>query len=272
MPFITEHFMTSVSSTTEFIVSLALMDLPFESLNHKFEANGGRGIKITANSNLVLFKKEIKEANAELDTNLLVIHRFFELNNKNSEKKIKEFLTNQVYGCEVITTNVSQRSQKFQILWQIPEGSLPLQRTNYQKSENRTLNPYTTQTFDFYFYFPEPGVFRQFPSNITIGDKVVAKANECTLKVVKEIEEVSFETFRDILASGDKNAIFKFIKEANLIAGDKGFNFSDMYWLMQDKENFKKVTDILRSRRIYDNLLWNYSFHHKDDQTVREVL
>lgn len=113
MPFITEHFMTAVNSTTEFITTLALVDLPFESINHKFEASGGRGIKIGANSNLVLFKKEIKEAEAELDTNLLVIHRFFELNNKQSEKKIKEFLTNQVYGCEVITTNVSQRSQKF---------------------------------------------------------------------------------------------------------------------------------------------------------------
>jgi len=44
-----------------------------------------------------------------LDTNLLVIHRFFEISNKNSPKKIKEFLTNQVYGCEVITTNVSSR-------------------------------------------------------------------------------------------------------------------------------------------------------------------
>ena len=41
MPFITEHFMTSVNSTTEFIVALALMDLPFESKNHKFEATGG---------------------------------------------------------------------------------------------------------------------------------------------------------------------------------------------------------------------------------------
>ena len=264
--------MTAVNSTTEFIAALALIDLPFESPNHKYEAHGGRGVQITASSNLVLFKKEIKEAQADLDTNLLVIHRFFELNNKQSEKKIKEFLTNQVYGCEVITTNVSQRSQKYQILWQIPEGSLPLQKTNYQKSENKELNPYTTSTFDFYFYFPEPGVFRQFPSNITINGKVVAKANECTLKVVKEIEEVSFETFRDILASGDKATILKFVKEANLIAGDKGFNFSDMYWLMQDKEMFKQVTDILRSRRIYDGLLWNYAITHKDEKTLHEIL
>jgi len=54
-------------------------------------------------------------------------------------------------------------------------------------------------------------VFNQFPSNITIGNKVVAKANECILNVVKEIQEVSFETFRDILASGDKEAILKFL-------------------------------------------------------------
>jgi hypothetical protein len=76
---------------------------------------------------------------------------------------------------------------------------------------------------------------------------------------------VSFETFRDILASGDKAAILWFIKEANLVAGDKGFNFSDMYWLMADKEMFTEITNILRQRRIFDGLLWNYSIQHKDE-------
>ena len=108
-------------------------------------------------------------------------------------------------------------------------------------------------------------MFKQFPSNITIGNKVVAKANECVLNVVKEIQEVSFETFRDILASGDKAAILKFIKEANLVAGDKGFNFSDMYWLMAEKDMFKEITNILWTRKIYDSLLWNYAFKHHDE-------
>ena len=100
----------------------------------------------------------------------------------------------------------------------------------------------------------------------------MAKANECILNVVKEIQEVSFETFRDILASGDKAAILKFIKESNLIAGEKGFNFSDMYWLMAEKDMFIEVTKILRSRRIFDGLLWNYALHHKDELTIKEVL
>jgi len=45
-----------------------------------------------------------------------------------------------------------------------------------------------------------------------------------------------------------------------------------MYWLMSDKEMFVEVTKILRSRRIFDGLLWNYSVHHKDENALREVL
>ena len=105
---------------------------------------------------------------------------------------------------------------------------------------------------DFFFYFPEAGNFKQFPSNITIGNKVVAKANECTLKVVTEIEEASFETFRDILASGNKEAILTFLREADLIKGDKQFTFYDMYWLLDDKKMFTSIIEILRERKIYD--------------------
>jgi len=45
-----------------------------------------------------------------------------------------------------------------------------------------------------------------------------------------------------------------------------------MYWLMSDKEMYVEVTKILRSRRIFDGLLWNYSVHHKDENTLWEVL
>ena len=96
------------------------------------------------------------------------------------------------------------------------------------------LYSYTTQTFDFYFYFPQPGTFTQFPSNIAIGDKVVAKAQACELKVVREIQEASFETFRDILSSGDEAAILKFMNEGNLVNQEKGFSWDDMYWLLQE--------------------------------------
>lgn len=249
---------------------ISFLDLPYESPKQLLQSLGGKGVTITAADNLVLYKKEIKEAAADLDTNILVIHRFFEANNRNSEKKIKEFLVSQVYGCETIITNVSAKTQEFQILWQIPEGSLPLQNTNYQKSENKSLNPYSTSTFQYYFYFPRAGNYIQFPSNITIGDKVVAVANECRFEVVEERKELSNETFRDIILSGNNQAIIDFLLTANLYKGEKGFCFQDIYWMLKDKKFFIQVTDALRSRRIYEENIWKYGFYHKDPQTVKE--
>lgn len=270
--FLTSNFVHASSGLTQTVAVMSLLALPMASPAHQLKSKGGKGIHISASDNMILFKKEIKEAEAELDTNLLAIHRFFDPNNRDSETKIKEFLVNKVYGCETIITNVSTKSQNFQILWQIPEGSLPLQNINYQKSESKTLGSYSTSTFQYYFYFPRSGSFVQFPSNITIGDKVVAVANECKFEVVEERTEVSNETFRDILLSGNNDSIIEFLQTANLYKGEKGFNFSDLLWTLKDKEFFKRVTDTLRDRNIFDDLVWKYGFCHKDPQTVRESL
>jgi hypothetical protein len=134
------------------------------------------------------------------------------------------------------------------------------------------LGSYSTRTFQYYFYFPQAGNFIQFPSNITIGNKVVAVANECKFEVVEERKEVSNETFRDILLSGNNDSIIEFLSTANLLKGDKGFNFSDMLWTLKDKEFFIRVTDTLRNRKIYDDLIWKYGFYHKDQKTIKESL
>ena len=52
-----------------------------------------------------------------MKNDLLVIHRFFDNTNRNSETEIKEFLVDEVYGCEVIITNVSNSAKNFSILW-----------------------------------------------------------------------------------------------------------------------------------------------------------
>ena len=109
--FLAEDFIQATSSPTEIVAVWALMDLPYKSVDHKYTAQGGRSQEIEAQSNMIIFKKEIRESEAELEDNLLVIHRFFEYNNQLSDTKIKEFLTNSVYGCEIIITNVSSKKQ-----------------------------------------------------------------------------------------------------------------------------------------------------------------
>lgn len=270
--FQTSSFVFAYNKLTEMLCSWAVLDLDFESKKHIIRSSGSKGISIKAAGNLIVFKKEIKEAQSELDTNILVIHRFFENGKKGSDEKTKEYLTHQIYGCEVIITNVSSKSQTFQILWQIPSGSLPVYNTNYQKSEHKSLSAYSTTRFEFYFYFPYEGSFKQFPSNITIEDKVVAVANKCTFEVGIERQQDSFETFKDILISGDEERILEFLATKNLRKGEKGFNFNDMYWMYEDKKFWSKVVDVLRDRRIYDDTTWKYSFKHYDHSVIMETV
>jgi len=268
--FISPNFIYATNNTTELFAMFALMDLPFNEQSHNINIEGDKGIKVKAASNFIVFKKEIKEAKAEIDTNLLSIHRFYEYNNPESKKKLKEFLTHQVYTCEVVVTNVSVDHQSFQVLWQIPEGALPLTNTNYQKTETKELRPYTTLTFKFHFYFPKTGKFVQFPTNITMNENVVATAKTCYFDVVHELSEITFEMFSDYIQSGDINKIYEFLNTANLIEGEKGFNFNDILWLLKEKKTFNKIITILKDRMIFNNEVWSYGFHHNNLEVMRE--
>lgn len=203
-PFLSSNFIYATNSATELIAAISLLDIPNDSVVHGFKTDGKRGVEIKAVTNLMLFKKEIRETEANLKSQLLTVHRVYDTLNPDSEDEIQEYVTNKVYACEVIITNISSRSQKFQVLWQIPKGSIPLGKTSYQKSQPLTLNSYTTTKFNFTFYFPTPGLYTQFPSNIAMGGKVVAKAQEIHLKVINEKDRQVFnqESFEDLLATG----------------------------------------------------------------------
>jgi hypothetical protein len=45
-----------------------------------------------------------------------------------------EFLLNVPYECEVIMTNVSPIATEFNLLYQIPIGSMPIMKTKFMKS------------------------------------------------------------------------------------------------------------------------------------------
>jgi hypothetical protein len=83
-----------------------------EAESHGFKAGseqeGGRSMEITAAGNIILFKKEVKEAPLELSNDILVTHRYITANSYDQKQAMPdEFLINQAYTCEVIMTNVS---------------------------------------------------------------------------------------------------------------------------------------------------------------------
>lgn len=141
------------------------------------------------------------------------------------------------------------------------------------KSHPMTLSPYTTLKTIFYFYFPSEGLFVHFPSNVAEENRVVARAAKHELKVVKRLSINKKETFKDIIASGNKDDIIEFLKTANLINGEKGFGFNQLMWMLKDQAFFKRVIAVLRERIMYNDAIWSFSLYHKDDEvTIREYL
>jgi len=52
------------------------------------------------------------------------------------------------------------------------------------KSQPLRLESYSTEKFNFQFYFPKVGQFGHYPSNVSIGEKVTARGQFNTLNVV----------------------------------------------------------------------------------------
>ena len=252
---------------------LALMDLPWQSSSeHSTDPHGERGIRITPKTNMLIYKKELQITDYEANENIMVIHRFFDEGNKSSEMKIEEFLPQRVYGCEVIITNVSSNTQELQCLWQIPEGAVPLKKCNYQKSESLDLNPYSTEIFESYFYFPKVGEYTQFPSNVSTNGKVISKSKTYTFKVVGKKDSSSFEMFSDLALSGDKDAILKFLKNGNLFELELKFHMKHLRPFLSDKKFYEKAIEICRERRVFGYDLWKYSFKHHDYDSIKELI
>lgn len=113
------------------IAILALLDLPFRAESHGLRANEGRKLEVKAANNLIMFVKEIRETDSSPETSVTVVQRYFDLGDRLQERELEDFLINRAYGCEVIMTNVSSRQQEFSVLVQIPQGSLPLQKTQF---------------------------------------------------------------------------------------------------------------------------------------------
>lgn len=103
-------------------------------------------------------------------------------------------------------TNVSPEEIEFNLLYQIPIGSMPIKRTKFMKSMPFQLSSYSTHRTTFEFYFPQVGSFGHYPSNVSIGEKVTARGAFNTLNVVKKRsisqEDVSELNFDDLVQVG----------------------------------------------------------------------
>ncbi len=275
-PFLSKNLAEGSRNFPEMMYALAVLDLPFEAAKHtsKFE---GTTMTLTPGGPLVVYHEEIEPTAApDGKTKVLVSQNFFRQGDRhrieNGEQVDKfvseEFLVHVVYGCQVVVTNPTSTRQKLNMLTQIPRGSLPVLNSQATKTTHLTLEPYHTQTFEFYFYFPSAGKFPQYPVHVAKNEAVIAAAEALEFNVVDKATKLDKSSWDYISQHGTDDDVLAFLDRENIAA----VNLDRIAWRMKNAKMFTAVLEKLAQRHAYNQTLWSYALMHNTVAAAREFL
>lgn len=281
--FVSSHVAEATHSFAEMMLALAVLDLPFESSKHVAKAEGGR-LVFTAGGPVIVYHKEIQPA-APADAKqvkLLVSQSFFrhsdryeERGNEKFEKYVtEEFLTGEVYGANVVVTNPTSSPAKADVLMQIPQGALPLLNSKATSSRQVQLAPYTTQTFEYGFYFPsvasKPGAkFPHFPVNVAVAGAAAGNAKPFEFNVVTRFTQVDKASWEYVSQDGSEAEVFDYLASNNL----ERIDLEKIAWRCRESvEFYRKLAAFLSSHRVWRDVIASYSVLHNDAAGLREYL
>ncbi len=275
-PFLSAHLAEASSNFTEMMFALSVLDLPFEAGEHETNLDGAR-YTLSADSPVVLFHKQIRPARADDDqTPLLVSQNFFRhgdryrhVHNERLDKFVTdEFLVQTVYGCQVVITNPTSAHQKLDVLLQVPRGAIPVLRGQATRGLHLDLEPYHTQTVEYYFYFPKSGRFEHYPVHVARNGWIIAFAEPFVFNAVDELSQIDRESWDYVSQHGTADQVLEFLTQNNL----ERINLDLIAWRMRDEAFFQNVLELLQRRHVYNDTLWSYCLKHNHLGALRQFL
>ena len=279
-PFLSRNLAEAARNFPEMLFALAVLDLPFESPKHESKFDGN-AMTLTSGGPIVVFHEEIKPAAApnvagDGAAKVLVSQNFFRHGDRqrveNGETVDKfvseEFLTHVVYGCQVVITNPTSTRQKLNVLTQIPRGSIAVLNGQPTKTQHLDLEPYHTQTLEFYFYFPAVGQFTHFPVHVARNETLISAAAPLSFNVVDRPTKLDTESWDYVSQYGTAEEVLTYLDKHNL----QELNLDKIAWRMHDAKVFEAVTAKLALRHVYQHTLWSYALLHNVVPAGREFL
>lgn len=280
--FVSPNVAEASNSFAEMMLALAVLDLPFEAVKHSTKAENGI-FTFTAGGPCILYHKEIKTAAADGNAqgHLLVSQSFFrqddryrqEGNEKFEKYVTTEFLTGVTYGANIVVTNPTSSPAKAVVLLQIPQGALPVLGSQTTKSTQVRLEPYTTQTFEYHFYFPSPpaqqGIkYAHFPVTVTTQAGAAA-AKPFEFHVVSKLTEVDKTSWDYVSQDGSETDVFSFLEQNNL----ERLDLERVAWRCRASAGFyQKLIAFMRAHHLRSDTIFTYALLHNDEATLREWL
>ncbi len=275
-PFLSPFFAESSRNFTEMMMALTVLDLPFEKPEHETEFVDNT-MRMVPQNDLIAFFEQVRPAVFDRgDSTILVSENFFRvddryrtINGKAHEKFIRdEFIANVLYGGQVVITNPTSTPQEIDLLIQIPAGALPAASSHETKTQQMDLAAFSTQTLEYFFYFPTPGDFAHYPAHVSMEARAVAVADPLRFNVVDKPSEIDTESWAWISQNGTENQVLDFLSNENL----QSIDLSLIAFRLKDEEFYQDVIEMLGKRFAYNDVLWSYSIHHDDKETIGQFL
>lgn len=282
-PFLSPHLAEASRNFAEMMLALAVLDLPFEAAKHESKIDGGQ-FTFSATGPVIVYHKEIKPAAvAKADQPQLLVSqsffrqsdRFRQEGNERFEKYVtEEFLTGDVYGANVVVTNPTSSPVKAEVLLQIPQGALSVLGSKTTNSYYLRLEPYTTKTYEYYFYFPsvsaKAGVkFAHFPVNVALNGANAASAKPFEFPVVARLTQVDKASWDYVSQYGTEAEALAFLEQNNL----EFLNLERIAWRCRLSVDFyRRLINLLEKRHVWQDTLYSYALLHNDTPTLREWL
>ncbi|MGV3530792.1 MAG: hypothetical protein ACO1QR_00375, partial [Chthoniobacteraceae bacterium] len=277
--FSSEHVAQAHSSFTEIMLALAVLDLPFEAAKHQTKVDD-RQYSVTAASPILAYHKEIREAAAAPEgSELLVTQNFYRVDdpvthegNEEVQKYVTgEFIAGVVYGAKVVVSNPAAASRRVQVLLQIPRGAIPVAGSKVTDTRQIDLKPYSTQTLDYFFYFPAAGEqpFPHYPVTASRDGAVLGAGKPFTFRVVGKPTQVDAASWEYLSQYGTEDQVFAYLEKANL----QRVNLDMIAWRARTSaEFFRKIIGFLRTHHVFNATLWSYAVVHNDRPALSEWL
>jgi hypothetical protein len=274
--FLSGNFAEASHNFPEIMLALSVLDLPFAAGEHEVKIDGG-AMTITPAGNAIFFHEEITEAaSVPKAQEILVSQNYFRagqqykfIDGEQVDNFVTdEFLVGEVYACHIVVTNPTSAKRKLQVLVQVPRGAIPLAGGRYTKAFYIELEPYRTQTFDYFFYFPRAGKFPHFGVHVAKRGELVGFAAGTTLNVVPELTKVDKTSWDYISQNGSDEEVVAFLKDNNL----GRLQLDKVAWRMNDRKMFDAVTSLLSARHVYDMTIWSYAIKHNEPDLINQYL
>ena len=275
-PFLSPHLAEAAHSFTEIMLALAVLDLPWQAPEHETTLDDDR-FEFKAAGPVILFHEQIQPTQlADDPAPILVNQNFFQQSDRyryEGDQRLdkfvtEEFLVQTVYGCQVAITNPTSSRQKLDLLLQIPAGAMPVLGGRETRSIPVDLEPFSTRTVEYYFYFPGTGDFAHYPVQVSQGEQLLTAAEPFSFHVVAELTQIDRESWDYVSQFGSSEDVIRFIETHNMLRHD----LSRIAFRMKDREFFVQTIQLLAQRHLFEPTLWSYGIQHDFVPAIREYL